>query len=427
MYNLLSQLFPHHRSITGKGIDQAFQVFQNIHPEFTTESFPSGSDVFDWTIPDVWNINNAYIEHESGQRFCEFKVNNLHVVSYSLPVNTYLDKSELISYLYSRPDLPSAIPYVTSYYKRTWGFCISHDQLCKLPDGKYKVVIDSSFSKGDLNLLHAYLPGKTSSEIFFSSYLCHPSMANNELSGPVVLSELLSFVKSLSNRYYSYRFVLLPETIGSIAFLSRYSSVLKSSFDCGYNLTCLGDNRAYSIVKTRDSNSISDLSLEAAIANLPNFRSYSYLYRGSDERQYNSPGIDLPVTTFCRSKFSEYPEYHTSLDNLSLVSESALQSSFDVVRSIVSAFETGIFPVAVNKCEPQLGKRGLYPNVSHINSQGEKNRLIDHPTLRMDLLAYADGRRSIFELCLLFDIPLSVLLVELQLLISENLITTRFE
>ena len=213
MYNLLSQLFPHHRSITGKGIDQAFQVFQNIHPEFTTESFPSGSDVFDWTIPDVWNINNAYIEHESGQRFCEFKVNNLHVVSYSLPVNTYLDKSELISYLYSRPDLPSAIPYVTSYYKRTWGFCISHDQLCKLPDGKYKVVIDSSFSKGDLNLLHAYLPGKTSSEIFFSSYLCHPSMANNELSGPVVLSELLSFVKSLSNRHYSYRFVLLPKPL----------------------------------------------------------------------------------------------------------------------------------------------------------------------------------------------------------------------
>ena len=387
MIKWAKKIFPYCRSLTGEGTQKTLRFFKNLNKEFKIIKYKSGSKVFDWQIPLEWNIKDAYIEHSSKKKFAEFKKNNLHIVGYSRSVNKTISKSELLKNVYTQKNQPNAIPYVTSYYKKRWGFCMSENMKNKLPQGKYKVFIDSELKKGFLELMDAKLSGKSKKEIFFSSYVCHPSMANNEISGPVLLNSIMKYIKSkYPKRRFSYRFVLLPETIGSIAYLSKFKSTLKRNVVCGFNLTCVGDERAYSMIETPDGNTLADRALTAALKNKKNFKKYSFINRASDERQYCSPLINLPVCCFSKSKY--YPEYHTNLDNFKVVTAKGLQQSFDIFKEIIDAFEKGLYPKTKINCEPNLGKRNLYPTLSQ---KGNYNKEIEN---RMNLLAYSNGKND---------------------------------
>lgn len=408
-------LFPICRSLTGKGTQRTLRFFKNINSEFKIINFRSGDKVFDWKIPLEWNIRDAYIQHSSKKKFAEFKKNNLHVVGYSKPVNKIISKNDLLKNIYTQKNQPAAIPYVTSYYKERWGFCMSEKMKKKLPNGKYKVFIDSDLKKGFLEVMQAKLKGKSKKEIFFSSYVCHPSMANNELSGPVLLNAILKYIKEkYPKRKFSYRFVLLPETIGPIAYLSKFKNLLKKNVICGFNLTCVGDERAYTMVETPNGNTLADRALKSSLKNKKNFKKYSFLERASDERQYCSPLINLPVCSFSKSK--NYPEYHTNLDNFKVVTEKGLQESFNVFKNIVDAIEIGLHPKTKINCEPNLGKRHLYPTLSQ---KGIYNSEIKN---RMNLIAYSNGSNDIFKISNLLNENLETICKEYKILKSKNIL-----
>lgn len=414
------EIYPFPRSLTGDGLRQTLSFFESMHSEYERLFFSSGENVFDWTVPKEWKITDAWIEHiGSGTRFAEFKKNHLHVLGYSSPVDQVLSKDELLSHIYTQPDQPDLIPYVTSYYKERWGFCLSENQKNNLPDGQYHVFIASDLFNGHLEMSHALIRGSTENELFFSSYVCHPSMANNEISGPVLLNALMGFIKdNFPKPRYSYRFLLAPETIGSLAYLSRHLDDLRKKVRCGYVLSCVGDERAYSHIQSRHGNSMADKVLQSALFGLKNVKTYNFLKRGSDERQYCAPGIDLPICGFCRSKYAEYPEYHTDADDFSVVTSKGLQGAFDVMKNIITAFEMGIYPETQVRGEPQLGKRGLYPTLS------QKNQYADIRT-RMDFLAYADGKADIFDIVRYIEKPLAAVLSEFRTLRDNGLVQSR--
>jgi aminopeptidase-like protein len=417
MIQWAKKLYPMHRSITGRGIRGGLSFFEKINPEFKRVKFKSGTKVFDWKIPLEWNIKDSFIKHiKSGKKFSEFKQNNLHVMSYSMPVNKTLRLKALMKNIYTQKNQKDSIPYVTSYYKKNWGFCMTENQKKKLPNGKYKVFIDSSLAKGSLELSHCILPGKSKKEIFFSTYLCHPSMANNELSGPVLLNALIKYIKKkYKNRYYTYRFVLLPETIGSISYLSKFYKILKKNTICGFNLSMVGDERGYTQVYSPEGNNLADKALFASLKGLKNSKHFSFIHRGSDERQYCSPGINLPVTAFYRSRY--YPEYHTDKDNFGLVTKKGLKGSFNVIQNIIDVLELGIYPKSKTLCEPFLSKSKLYHDVS------QKDLYSDNQTkLRTNIIAYANGKRDIFEIAKILNCPLKELYDETLLLKSKKIL-----
>ena len=419
MIKWIKDLFPICRSLTGAGTRKTLSYFEKINPELKRIKFKSGLKVFDWVIPLEWNIKDAFIM-KNGKKIVDFKKNNLHVVGYSKPINKILEKKELIKKLYSEKKRPNAIPYVTSYYRKDWGFCITEKQKKILKKGKYKVFINSNYTKGNLDCSHALIKGKSKKEIFFSSYVCHPSMANNELSGPSLLNAImLNLKKKYKKNHYSYRFFIGPETIGSISYLSRYKKILKKNVICGFNLSCVGDERHYSHIYSRNGNTIADESLSSAIFHFKNKKSYSFLDRGSDERQYCSPGIDLPLATFCKSKFGEFPEYHTSDDNLKLVTKKGLEQSLEVFNNIIDAFELGSVPLNRNFCEPNLGKRNLYPLISKKGSYLQTK-------IRLNLLAYADGKNNLFTISKKINTPLEKVIEEYKILLKENLLKRKY-
>lgn len=402
----------------GPGTRETLSYFDSFFPEFKREIFYTGEKIFDWEIPDEWSITSAYILHiESQEKFCDFSLNNLHVVGYSENVDKVVDLQSLQLNLHSLDAAPDAIPYVTSYYKRTWGFCISHNQRANLKPGLYKVFIASKHYPGELHLSDAVLLGHRKQEVLFTSYICHPSLANNELSGPVLVCALLDYIKSVyPKRKWTYRFILQPETIGSIAYLSRHHARMKKNTLFGVNISCVGDEGPFSYISSPKANTLADEAIEAAIGNTRNRKAYSFLQRGSDERQYCSPGIDLPFITFMRSKFGEYKEYHTSADNLDFISEKGMKDSLKCLTQIVDALETCLMPKVNVMCEPQLGKRGLYPTTSElINGR--------HPAqTRSDILAYADGTINIFNLAKYLELDLRIITNELKELMAHQLI-----
>ena len=416
MIKWAKDLYPICRSITGNGTRRTLSYFKKLNPEFKTLKFPTGKKVFDWVIPKEWNIKNAYLEHESGKRFAEFKKSNLHIVGYSKPIKATMNKKKLLKFIHTQKDQPNSVPYVTSYYKETWGFCLSENEKKKLPNGNYKVVIDSNLKKGNLELSHAILKGKSNKEIFFSSYVCHPSMANNELSGPVLLNQIMRYVKSkyLKKSKYTYRFILIPETIGSIAYLSKFSNIMKSNIICGFNLSCVGDERAYSYVSSKQGNTLADKSINNALKGFKNVKKYSFLERGSDERQYCAPGIDLPICCFSRSK--RYPEYHTNKDNFNVVTQKGLEGSFKIMKKIIDELETGTYPIANSYCEPNLSKRKLYPTFSQ---KGNISKILK---IRMDLIAYSDGKTNLYEIAEILKLPYIILRKEYNFLKSKKIL-----
>ncbi|MDC0253278.1 DUF4910 domain-containing protein [Bacteriovoracales bacterium] len=411
MHLFASKMFPICRSLTGNGVRETLKIIKGLIPELKIHEVPTGTKVFDWEVPNEWNIRDAYILNSNGKKIVDFKKNNLHVMSYSTPINTEMDLEELNKHLYSRPDLPEAIPYVTSFYKKAWGFCISEVQRRSLKEGKYKVVIDSELAPGSLTYGEVILPGASKKEIFFSTYVCHPSMGNNEISGPTVTSFLAKYVKSLKNQKYTYRLIFIPETIGSITYLSKNLNHLKNQMVAGYNLSCVGDNRQFSFIPSRNGKELSDkIALHVLNNHVDSFVSYPFLESGSDERRYCSPGVDLPVSSVLRTRYGDYPEYHTSLDDLTVVTKEGLQGAFSIYSKIIRVLEKNENYKINTLCEPQLGKRGLYPSTS----TGGKDIWCEVKNL-INFISYADGQNDLVDIA---DI-LNVSAVELFQIIDE--------
>jgi len=418
MYELLKELFPINRSLSGEGVRETLKILQRENPELKIHSIKSDTKVFDWTVPDEWNCKEAYIITPDGEKICDYSVNNLHIVQYSVPQEVELDLEELKKHLYFLPELPEAIPYVTSYYKKRWGFCISYKDFLKLKPGKYKVVIKSELKKGVLNYADLVIEGESKEEIFFSTYICHPSMANNELSGPVLATFLAKYIKSLKKRRYTYRFVFAPETIGALIYLNHHLEHLKKRVKAGFILTCVGDDKNYSYLSSRYANTLADkVALNILNYEVGTFKKYSYLQKGSDERQYCAPGANLPVCSVMRTKYAEFIEYHTSLDNLEFVTPKGLQGSFDVYTKIIDVLENNFYFKTTTIGEPQLGKRGLYPSIT-TNSIEDYNEAI----LLRNVLAYADGTNDLIDIANILNVSAYALIPIIKKLKQHRLI-----
>jgi len=385
-------------------------------PDLNIHEVPTGTKCFDWEVPEEWGITEAYIEGPDGKKIVDFASNNLHVVGYSIPVDQTLSLEELQTKLHSIEHMPDAIPYVTSYYKDDWGFCISDRQRKLLKPGKYRAFVDSEKKPGHMTYGDLLVPGKSKEEVLISTYICHPSMANNELSGPVVATFLAEWINSFDTQY-SYRFVFVPETIGSIYYISENFHHLKDKVIAGFVLTCIGDDRTYSYLPSRKGNTLADRAAKHALKHIfPEFIEYSFLDRGSDERQYCSPGVDLPVASILRSKYHEYDEYHTSLDNLDFVTPSGLLGGLTALKRSIEAIETNKTYRVTHCCEPQLGKRNLYPNLSKAKSYATIED-------RMNLLAYSDGTVDLLEIANLLNRPIWELCSEVNILCDAGLLT----
>ncbi|KAB8321343.1 DUF4910 domain-containing protein [Tolypothrix campylonemoides VB511288] len=359
MYQLISELYPICRSITGNGFRETLHWIKK-HIELTQHEVPTGTQVFDWTVPKEWNIKDAYVKNSNGERIIDFNKSNLHVVNYSVPVKQKIHLEELKKHLFTLSDRPNWIPYRTSYYKESWGFCLSHKQFLELQDEEYEVCIDSSLEDGHLTYGEYYLKGEKPDEVLISCHACHPSLCNDNLSGIVIATFLAKYLSQI-NLSYSYRFIFIPGTIGSITWLCLNENQVHK-IKHGLVLTCLGDPGKSTYKKSRRGDAEIDKAVTHVLkhsgkdSEIIDFFPYGY-----DERQFCSPGFNLPVGCFMRTPHSCYPEYHTSADNLDLVQTEYLADSFSKCLSVLHILENNKKYLNQNpKCEPQLGKRGLY-------------------------------------------------------------------
>lgn len=416
IYNFLSKLFPINRSISGSGVIETLQLIKGVIPDLKIKSIPTGTTVYDWEIPEVWNVNEAFIKNEKGIKVVDFNKNNLHLMGYSTPINQLMSKSELLPHLFFIQDIPDAIPYVTSYYKKNWGFCISKNQLANLGEGPFEVLIDSSFSSGNLNYGEVIIPGTTDEEILLSTYICHPSMANDNLSGPVILAYILKWLATIKDRKYTYRAVFIPETIGSIYYINKNIEILKNKVRAGFVLTCLGDEKNYSYLKSRSGNTLTDKVAMKVLKDLNvDFSIYPFTENGSDERQYCFPGVDLPIGLLMKSKFGEYPEYHTSHDNLNLVTKKGITDGFELIKAAIYTLESNEIYKINTICEPFLGKRNLYPEISTRNSEYQVRDM-------MNVISHLDGSKDLLDISDICNIKFKDTVDILNSLIDNNLV-----
>ena len=417
IYKLVKKLFPINRSITGRGNRKTLSDIKKIIKNLKIKEYKSGQKVFDWKIPSEWNVNEAYVKLEN-KKIINFKNNNLHLISYSTNVNKYVNKKELLKHIHVHKKSSSAIPYKTSYYKKYWGFCISKDQKKKIKGNKFHVKIDSNFKKnGSLTIGELYIRGKSPYEILLSANICHPSLANNELSGPTILTYISKYLEAKKNNY-SYRILFIPETIGSITYLSKNLENLKKRIIAGFHLTCIGDKGNFSMIETKNANSYSDKVAKEVIKKFRKSKIYKFTECGSDERQYNYPGIDLPIVTLMRSRFGTFKEYHSSKDNLQFINPRSLEESYNFVKNIIRKIEKNynydyrLF--AKTKCEPFLSKRNIFRSLAG-------NKLTHSEKILFNVLYYADGRR-ISDLKQVLKCNYDVLVKNIELLNKHKLI-----
>jgi len=427
MFALAKKLWPLNRSLTGEGVRKTLKIINSKVKNMKLTEVRSGTKAFDWDVPKEWYVKNAYIVTPQGKRICDFKNNNLHLVGYSTPVNKKLTLQELNLNLHSLESQPNAIPYVTSYYNENWGFCLTHNERKVLTDGLYQVIINSKLFDGSLTYGEVLIKGKSKKEIFLSTYICHPSMANNELSGPVVTTYLIKWLKSKKNLKYSYRIVFIPETIGSVVYLSRNYKSMKRNIIAGFNISCVGDDRSYSYLPSRNGNTLSDIVAKHVLKwTDKEYISYSWADRGSDERQYCSPGIDLPIASIMRTKYHEYEEYHTSLDSLGrVVTSEGLLGGYNVLKKTIEAIENNCVPITKINGEPYLAKRNLYPKTSKFEFEYRKEELPSNLDVMMDLISLSDGKNNLITIAEIINVPIWNLYAILDKLVSNNIISLK--
>lgn len=437
---LMQDLFPLCRSLTGQGVRDSLRRLQQV-ADFDIVEIESGTQAFDWTVPEEWNIRQAYLETSDGQRILDFADNNLHVVSYSIPVDEELTWDELDPHLHTLPDLPQAIPYRTSYYKRDWGFCLPHEQYLGLDrSATYRALIDSTLEPGSMTLGEAILPGSSGEEFLVSAYCCHPSMANDSLSGVVLWGLLLRALQQNPHRH-SYRFVVLPETIGAIAYLAQRQSDMQS-VKGGFIPTTVAGPGPFGYKQTFVGDSPIDHAVERTFTEQGlEFVRYPFDINGSDEKQYSAPGFRIPVGTISKSKYYEYKEYHTSLDNLSFIKVEHLIDSLKLYLLSLEKLELDLTYLSqAPNSEPMFGKRGLYPNLGGSIKQKAADMQRQHGErpyqIELDqsiygnaldamrwLMFYADGEHSIMQVAELTGLPVRQLYETAELLRQHQLLT----
>lgn len=417
LHAFASELYPICRSISGDGLRSTLSRIRERIP-LTIHEVPTGTAVFDWTVPKEWNIRDAYIAGPTGERVVDFRNSNLHVVNYSRPVHAKPSLSELRPHLFTIPEHPDWIPYRTSYYKEDWGFCLSHNQLLALTEGEYEVCIDSTLEDGSLSYGELFLPGRSTDEVLISCHACHPSLANDNLSGLSVATFLAQHLMGRELRY-SYRFLFIPGTIGAITWLARNREDA-ARIRHGLVLTCIGDSGGFHYKKSRRGDAEIDRAAAVALrhcgesAEVLDFSPYGY-----DERQYCSPGFNLPVGCLMRSVWGTFPEYHTSADNLNFIRPESLAGSLRVCASIIEVLEEN--RTCVNQmpwCEPQLGKRGLYRSTG-----GES--IAQEITARLWVLNLSDGSHSLLDIAERSALPFSAIRDAADVLTEAGLLTSK--
>jgi aminopeptidase-like protein len=414
MHRLAADLYPICRSITGDGVRDTLNKIEKLIPLRMCE-VSSGTQVFDWTVPQEWNIQEAYIKAPDGQRVVDFRKHSLHILNYSIPIHTSVNLNELRNHLYTLPEHPDWIPYRTSYYKAQWGFCMAHKEMLSLKDGEYEVRIESTLQDGHLTYGECYLPGLTDEEVLVSVHICHPSLANDNLSGLVVATFLARHL-SKRNRRLSYRFLFIPGTIGAITWLAA-NKEKADRIRHGLVLTCLGDASGFHYKKSRRGDAEIDraaahvLKHSGESSQILDFSPYGY-----DERQYCSPGFDLPVGCLMRSVWGTFPEYHSSADNLEFIHAEKLASSLRICLSIIDVLEHNQYYLNQNPyCEPQLGKRGLYSTTGGASINDEINA-------RLWVLNLSDGNYSLLDIAERSGLPFKVICDAAEILTRANLL-----
>ncbi|HLK34255.1 MAG TPA: DUF4910 domain-containing protein [Terriglobales bacterium] len=415
MLALMSDLYPICRSITGNGVRQTLARISEEIP-LKMHEVPTGTRVFDWTVPKEWNIRDAYVKNSRGERVIDFKKHNLHVVSYSIPVRRTMSLAELRPFLHTLPEQPDLIPYRTSYYKEAWGFCLPHRQLAQLPEDGYEVCIDSTLEDGHLTYGECWLPGRSTDEVLISCHTCHPSLCNDNLSGVVVGTFLARHLASLP-RHYSYRFLFIPGTIGAITWLARNQDRV-AAIKHGLVLTCLGDAGHMTYKKSRRGNAVIDRAVAHVLRSsgraheILEFSPYGY-----DERQYCSPGFNLPVGCLMRTSHGKYPVYHTSGDNLDFMDAASLADSLANCQAVVNLLENERVYLNRNpKCEPQLGRRGLYRAMG-----GQQNEKLQETAL-LWVLNQSDGSCSLLDIAEKSGLQFDVIRQAADLLVAHELL-----
>jgi aminopeptidase-like protein len=415
IYQLASTIYPICRSITGDGVRETLDHLAR-RLDLEVHEVPSGTQVFDWTIPREWSIRDAFIKNSAGERIIDFRKCNLHVLNYSQPVRAQLPLEELKKHVFTLPDQPDAIPYRTSYYAESWGFCMAHRELAALPDGIYEVEIDASLEDGSLTYGEYLHRGETEEEFLLSAHICHPSLANDNCSGLALLTLLAERLAPLQTRY-SYRFVFAPGTIGAIAWLARNEHRV-ARIRHGLVVSCLGDGGGPTYKKSRRGDAMIDRAMTHVLRHMASTPTIlDFFPYGYDERQYCSPGFDLPVGSLQRSQFGTFPEYHTSADNLDFIRPEHLAESYRMITAAIDIVENDWRPLSTNpKCEPQLGRRGLYAALG-----GDKDR----PAKSMALLwtlNLADGRHSLLDIAERANLPFAVVAEAARLLRQSGLL-----
>jgi len=398
MYALMEKLYPICRSITGNGVRKSLQILKEIVP-LEVHEVPTGTVVFDWTVPKEWNINDAWLKGPKGNRIVDFRNSNLHVLNYSTPIDQEITFGELKEHIFTLPEQPQLIPYRTSYYDENWGFCMRHSKFKKLEAGTYHAYIDSSLEEGSLTYGELYIEGEEKEEVLISCHICHPSLCNDNLSGISAAIHLAQALLAKKNRY-SYRFLFIPGTIGSITWLARNEQKLEN-IRHGLVLSCVGDAGNITYKKSRRGDAKIDHIVQKVLEDknetyeLRDFSPYGY-----DERQYCSPGINLPVGCFMRTPFGEFPEYHTSADNLDLADMDALEDTLSTLKQVVHVIENNQTYRNLNpKGEPNLGKRGLYKRVG-----GASDTEVDQMAI-LWTLNLCDGKHSLLDIAVRAEMP----------------------
>lgn len=391
-YEVIEALYPICRSITGDGVRQSLRLLQGTVP-LQIREVPSGTQVFDWVVPKEWNIRDAYIE-KAGHRIVDFRRSSLHVLNYSIPIAQRMSLAELRPHLFTLPETPDWVPYRTSYYREAWGFCLTQTELDRMEEGEYEVYIDSTLEPGSLTYGEYRIQGATDDEVLISCHACHPSLCNDNLSGMTTAARLARLLDGVSLRF-SYRFLWIPGTIGAITWLARNESILPR-IKHGLVLSCVGDSGPFTYKRSRRGDAEVDRAVEHVLRHSGNdFEVLDFTPYGYDERQYCSPGINLPVGCFMRTPNGRYPQYHTSADDLTLVSPSSLGESLFQLMQVVQVFEENRRYLNLNpKCEPQLGRRGLYRQMGGIKDAAAREMAI------LWILNLSDGRHDLLDIAI---------------------------